>query len=109
VSAVLKDTSTYEHITPETVGNSRRVLVSELSGRSNLLYKAREMGLDLGEHQDKLKVALSRIKKLESEGYEFEAAEASVRVLMETAVHGEREFFTIDNFRVVTDMHATGK
>ena len=109
VSAVLKDTSTYEHITPETVGNSRRVLVSELSGRSNLLYKAREMGLDLGEHQDKLKVALSRIKKLESEGYEFEAAEASVRVLMETAVHGEREFFTIDNFRVVTDMHATGE
>ncbi len=109
VSAVLKDTSTYEHIPPETVGNSRRVLVSELSGKSNLLYKAQEMGLDLGEHQDKLRIALSRIKKLESEGYEFEAAEASVRVLMEKAVHGELEFFTIDNFRVVTDMRPSGE
>jgi 2-isopropylmalate synthase len=109
VSAVLKDTATYEHISPETVGNGRRVLVSELSGKSNLLYKAQEMGLDLGEHHDKLKTALSRIKKLESEGYEFEAAEASVRVLMETAVHGELEFFTIDNFRVVTDMRRSGE
>jgi 2-isopropylmalate synthase len=109
VSAVIRDAATYEHMDPEIIGNSRRVLVSELSGKSNLLYKAREMNLDIGEQEEKLRPALSRIKKLENQGYEFEAAEASVRVLMETALNGEKEFFNIDNFRVVTDMQRTGE
>jgi 2-isopropylmalate synthase len=109
VSAVIRDAATYEHIAPERVGNTRRVLVSELSGRSNLLFKARQMGLNIAEQEEKLKPALNRIKKLENEGYEFEAAEASVRVLMETAINGEKEFFVIDNFRVNTDMHRTGE
>jgi 2-isopropylmalate synthase len=105
VSAVIKDSATYEHIAPENIGNSRRVLVSELSGKSNLVYKAREMGMEIGESTEPLKMMLSRIKKLEHEGYEFEAAEASLRLLMETAAHGKQEFFSIENFRVVTDMH----
>jgi 2-isopropylmalate synthase len=109
VSAVIRDAATYEHVLPERVGNARRVLVSELSGKSNLLYKAREMNLDIAEQEERLRPALNRIKKLENEGYEFEAAEASVRVLMETALNGEKEFFSIDNFRVVTDMHRTGE
>jgi 2-isopropylmalate synthase len=109
VSAVLKDAATYEHMTPEKVGNARRVLVSELSGKSNLLYKAHEMNLDIAENEEKLKPALDLIKKLENQGYEFEAAEASIRVLLETAINGEQEFFKIDNFRVVTDMHKTGE
>jgi 2-isopropylmalate synthase len=109
VSAVIRDAATYEHLNPERVGNARRVLVSELSGKSNLLYKAHEMNIDIVEQEERLKPALNRIKKLENQGYEFEAAEASVRVLMETALNGEREFFTIDNFRVVTDMHRTGE
>ena len=85
------------------------MLVSELSGKSNLLYKAREMGMDLSQHEEELKVALKHLKKLEHEGYEFEAAEASLRVLLESAVHGETEFFTIDNFRVVTEMRRDGE
>lgn len=109
VSAVIRDSATYEHISPEKIGNSRRVLVSELSGKSNLLYKAKEMNLDIGEQEEKLRPAINRIKKLENQGYEFEAAEASVRVLLETALNGEKEFFKIDNFRVVTDMHRTGE
>lgn len=109
VSAVMKDTATYEHIAPESVGNTRRVLVSELSGKSNLIYKAHEMGLELGGDDPDLKHALKRIKKLEHEGYEFEAAEASLLVLLETAMHGEMEFFTIDNFRVVTEMRRDGE
>ncbi len=109
VSAVIRDAATYEHIDPEKVGNARRVLVSELSGKSNLLYKVDEMNWDMPKDAETLKPALNRIKKLENQGYEFEAAEASVRVLMETALNGEREFFTIDNFRVVTDMHRTGE
>ena len=109
VSAVIRDAATYEHILPEMVGNERRILVSELSGRSNLLFKAREMNLDIAEHEEKLKLALQQIKKLENQGYEFEAAEGSVRVLLETAINGEREFFRVDYFRVVTDMHRTGE
>ena len=108
VSAVIRDSATYEHIRPEKIGNVRRVLVSELSGKSNLLYKAKEMNLDLAQ-QEKLKPVLARIKKLENQGYEFEAAEASVRVLMETALNGGKEFFKIDNFRVITDMKRTGE
>jgi 2-isopropylmalate synthase len=109
VSAVIKDAATYEHVIPETVGNSRRVLVSELSGKSNLIYKVQEMNMNISEHDERVKLALNRIKKLENQGYEFEAAEASVRVLMETALSDDKEFFSIDNFRVVTDMHKTGE
>ncbi len=109
VSAVIKNASTYEHTAPENVGNERRVLVSELSGKSNLIFKAREMNMDISRDEEKMKVAVNRIKKLENQGYEFEAAEASVRVLMETVLNGEREFFVIDNFRVITDMHRTGE
>ena len=109
VSAVMKDSATYEHIPPEKVGNARRVLVSELSGRSNLLYRAREMGMEIPEDAAALRLALKRLKALEHEGYEFEAAEASLRVLLETAVHGELEFFTIENFRVVTEMRPGGE
>jgi len=105
----MKDSATYEHIPPEKVGNARRVLVSELSGRSNLLYKAREMGMEIPEDAAALRLALKRLKALEHEGYEFEAAEASLRVLLETAVHGELEFFTIENFRVVTEMRPGGE
>ncbi len=105
VSAVIKDSATYEHVQPESVGNQRRVLVSELSGKSNLVYKAGEMGIDLSGKEEHLKSVLNKIKKLEHEGYEFEAAEASLRVLLETASPGEKDVFTIENFRVVTDMH----
>ncbi|HYK92021.1 MAG TPA: citramalate synthase [Acidobacteriota bacterium] len=109
VSAVIKDAATYEHVAPEMVGNARRVLVSELSGRSNLAYKAREMEMNLQGQDEAIKHALRRLKKLEHEGYEFEAAEGSLRVLLETAVHGEPEFFTIDNFRVVSEMRRGGE
>ncbi len=109
VSAVIKDAATYEHVAPEVIGNARRVLVSELSGKSNLAYKAREMELDLAGKDEALKHALRRLKKLEHEGYEFEAAEGSLRVLLETAVDREPEFFTIDNFRVVSEMRRGGE
>src|SRR5262249_24987371 len=88
VSALMKDSATYEHVPPESVGNMRRVLVSELSGKSNLLYKAREMGIEIAD-DEQLKGPLQLLKKLEHEGYEFEAAEASLHVLLETALHGE--------------------
>jgi 2-isopropylmalate synthase len=109
VSAVMKHSSTYEHVRPELVGNARRVLVSELSGKSNLLYKAREMGMTLPADDVDLRGPLRRLKQLERDGYEFEAAEASLRVLLEVAVHGEPEFFAIENFRVLSEMRRGGK
>ncbi len=109
VSAVIKDAATYEHVPPELVGNARRVLVSELSGKSNLLYKAREMELNLENQDEAVRRALRRLKKLEHEGYEFEAAEGSLRLLLETEICGMPELFTIDNFRVVSEMRHDGE
>lgn len=109
VSAVLKDTSTYEHIPPEAVGNARRVLVSDLSGKSNLLYKAAEMGIDLGTDDDRLRTLLGRLKLLEYEGYQFEGAEGSLRLLLEEAVHGDCAFFQLETFRVVSERTGDGR
>jgi 2-isopropylmalate synthase len=108
VSAVLKDPSTYEHIPPEAVGNARRVLVSDLSGRSNLLYKAAEMGIDLGDGE-RLRALLERLKALEHDGYQFEGAEGSLRLLLEEAAHGECEFFRLESFRVVSERTGDGR
>ncbi|MGH7829517.1 MAG: citramalate synthase, partial [Candidatus Binatia bacterium] len=76
VAGIIKNRETYEHIDPELVGNRQRVLVSELAGRSNIVYKAKEYGLDLKSDDSAVQDILRRIKELESQGYEFEAAEA---------------------------------
>ena len=77
VSGIIKNRETYEHIDPEVVGNRQRVLVSDLAGRSNVIYKAKEYGIDLSGHDQAVHEILRRTKELESQGYEFEAAEAS--------------------------------
>jgi 2-isopropylmalate synthase len=81
VSAVLRNTRTYEHVPPEVVGNARAVVVSELAGRSNLVYKAEELGVGaLGEAERRQ--LLERIKELEFQGYQFEGADASFELLV---------------------------
>lgn len=102
VSAILRDTRTYEHIEPELVGNSRRVLVSDLSGKSNILYKIREFG-DIDLDRLDLDSFLREIKRLEYEGYQFEGAEASLKLLVNHHIGGAREPFTVKGFRVVVD------
>jgi len=87
VSAVLRNSATYEHIAPELVGNRRRVLVSDQSGRSNLTYKIPELGLKVDPDSPELGQVLKRLKELENQGYEFEAAEASFVLLIQEA-HG---------------------
>src|ERR1051326_1234019 len=77
VSAVLKDSATYEHVAPETVGNRQRVLVSDLSGRSNVLYKLKQHGLADRLNEDARRELLERIKEMEYQGYELEAAEGT--------------------------------
>ncbi len=93
VNAVLKVVHSYEHVNPESVGNSRRVLISDLAGRSNIVMKARELGFDLTNNTSELKEILTRIKALEHQGYEFEAAEGSLALLIrKTLKHVEAPF-----------------
>ncbi len=82
VSAVVKDPETYEHINPELVGNHRRVLVSDLSGRANIIAKAAEFGVKIDPQDEKVPGILSELKKLENQGYEFERAAASFELLV---------------------------
>jgi 2-isopropylmalate synthase len=102
VSAILRDTRTYEHIPPEAVGNSRRVLVSDLSGKSNLLYKIRELG-GIDPEQLDLNSLVQEIKRLEYEGYQFEGAEASLKLLASHHLSGKTLPFDVRGFRVMVD------
>ena len=109
VSAVQRNPETYEHIDPEAVGNHRRVLVSELSGKSNILWKAREYGIDLDHDTPDSRRILDRLKALEDEGFQFEGAEASFELLMERALGRHRPYFELDAYRVIVEEHsATG-
>ena len=98
VSAVMKEPSTYEHVEPEAVGNRRRALVSDMSGKSNIRYKAEELGIDLDS--DDAAQAVERIKKLEHMGYEFQGAEASFELLLRTIQGDMPDFFELDRMRV---------
>jgi 2-isopropylmalate synthase len=102
VSAVLKDSATYEHVAPETVGNRQRVLVSDLSGRGNILYKLKQQGLADRLGEDARRELLERIKQMEYEGYELEAAEGTFELLVREALHPELRFFEVDCYDVAT-------
>jgi len=82
VNAVMKNPRTYEHINPATVGNQRKILVSELSGRSSLVFKAKGLSLDLTKDTPEAKQLLKLLQRLEHEGYHFEAAEGSMELLL---------------------------
>jgi 2-isopropylmalate synthase len=103
VSAVLKHPETYEHINPELVGNHRRVLVSELAGKSNIVWKAREFGIDIDRDTPDSRRILERLKQLEDEGFQFEGAEASFELLMERALGRHRPYFELDAYRVIVE------
>lgn len=103
VSAILKDPATYEHIDPELVGNKRRVLVSELSGSSNLYYKAQELNLDLASDRPQAREIIQKIKELEYEGYQFEGADASLELLLRRAFGQYEEFFTLESLKILVE------
>jgi 2-isopropylmalate synthase len=103
VAGIIKNRQTYEHIDPELVGNRQRVLVSELAGRSNIVYKAREYGIDLENDDPAVQEILRRIKDLESQGFEFEAAEASFELLIQEALGRKKKNFDLVGFRVIDE------
>ncbi|MFM2060389.1 MAG: hypothetical protein RLZZ507_59 [Cyanobacteriota bacterium] len=104
VSAVERNPLTYEHIQPEQVGNRRRIVISEQSGLSNVLAKARTLGMELDKNDPQAKQILQRMKDLESEGYQFEAAEASFALLMYEALGLRQQFFEVKGFQVHCDL-----
>ncbi|MFZ2642063.1 MAG: citramalate synthase [Verrucomicrobiia bacterium] len=106
VNAVEKVARSYEHIEPELVGNHRRVLVSELSGRSNVLLKAQELGLELDKETPELREILKQLKEMEHRGYEFEAADASFQLLVQKALKRHKPFFQLLGYRVIMDRRA---
>jgi len=100
VSAVMAEASTYEHIDPTRVGNERRVVVSDLAGQANVLYKASEMGLSLDRSRPEVKEILARVKRLEHEGYQFDGAEASFELIVRRLLGGHRPLFDLRWFHV---------
>jgi len=103
VNAVQKLASSYEHIQPGLVGNSRNVLISDLAGRSNILMKAQELGFKLANDTPELKTILTRIKELEHQGYEFEAADASLALRIQAIVGKRKLPFEVESYNVTTE------
>ena len=108
VNAVEKLARSYEHLEPEAVGNRRRVLVSDLSGRSNILMKAHELGMDLHKDTPEVREILQQLKQLEHAGYEYEAADASFHILVQKLLKKHQPFFKLLAYRVIMDRNGAG-
>ncbi len=108
VNSVLKLANTYEHIEPDLVGNSRRVLISELAGKANIHHLAVAEGLDLDAHPKAAQLAVEEIKQLENDGYVFEGAEASSTLVILKHMGRLPEFFELVRYRVAVEHRATG-
>jgi len=103
VSAIEKDPKTYEHIEPEKVGNQRHILVSDQAGRSNVLARFREIGLDIDPKDPKLNKLLEDVKQREHEGYAYDGAEASFELLARRALEDVPEYFQLQSFRITDE------
>ena len=102
-SAILKDPETYEHVPPESVGNRRRVLVSEQAGRSNILYELDRIGVRLAKDDARVGQLLDEVKAREAIGYAYEGAEASFELLARRTLGEVPQYFTVDSFRVMVE------
>jgi len=102
-SAVAKDPRTYEHVPPETVGNARKILVSDQAGRSNLLARLTEAGIDIDARDERLARLLEDVKQREFLGYAYDGAEASFELLARRALGEVPDYFEVDSFRVLVE------
>ncbi len=109
VSAVARQPETYEHVNPEAVGNFQRVVVSELSGKSTIILKAKELGKDLSSHPEKVQEILDTVKGLEHVGYHFEAADGSFELLLRKSMNMHKVFFRLESFRVIMEKREDGR
>ncbi|MFH1352719.1 MAG: citramalate synthase [bacterium] len=102
VSAVVKNPSTYEHIKPELVGNERRILISDLSGQANLRLKSRQLDIEMKDKKE-IKDVLNEIKIREAQGYQYEAADASLKIFLKKYTKKMPVFFEIKSCRVISE------
>ncbi len=109
VSAVRNNSSTYEHVFPESVGNERIFTVSELSGRSNIIEKVKNMGIDLRSDNEKAGKILTRVKELEAKGYHYEGAEASFELLTNALMGKQKRYFDLHGYRIHVWKNADGE
>ncbi len=109
INAVMKNPQSYEHIDPSLVGNHRRILVSELGGKTGILLRAKGLELDLKKEDPQTKKILKLLQDLENRGYHFEAAEASFELLMKKALKKYKKFFELEGFRVVVEKKSDKK
>lgn len=100
VSAIMKVPRAYEHMPPEEVGNKRRVLISDLSGRSNIEYKAKELGIELGENGRDSRAIAQEIKQLEQDGFQFDVADGSFKILLEKLTDQFEPTFSLQSYRI---------
>lgn len=108
VNSVMKTSRSYEHVDPEEVGNTRRILISELSGKSNVEHLANQEGIDYKENLDALKEAVKEIKSLENEGLIFEGAEASSSLILQKALKTNIDIFELVTYRTIVDHRRNG-
>jgi len=109
INAIYKNTKSYEHIEPSMVGNARRILVSELAGKTPILTKAEELKLDLKKDSIESKKVLKLLQDLEHQGYQFEAADASFEILVKRVLKQYKKFFELEGFRVIVEKHGKNK
>src|SRR5262249_8591144 len=100
VHAIDRVARSYEHINPELVGNQRRVLISDMSGRTNILMKAAELGFKLQPDAPETRTITAEVKRLESEGFEYEAAEASLALLIRRILKHQEPAFKVEGYHV---------
>ncbi len=103
VDAIMKEPRSYEHITPELVGNKRRVLISDMAGKGNIKYKARELGFPVDENNYDYTEIVNTVKRLEQEGYQYDVADGSLRILMEKLTDRFKPCFGLESFRVTVE------
>jgi 2-isopropylmalate synthase len=109
INAVMKNPETYEHVDPALVGNRRRILLSELGGKTGIMLRAKGLNLDLTKDDPKTKRILALLQKLEKQGYHFEAAEASFELLLKRFFKKYKKFFELEGFRVVIEKQSDKK
>jgi 2-isopropylmalate synthase len=109
IHGVSKIAEAFEHIKPEQVGNTREILVSELSGKKSIILKAREFGVDLDDDAESVNRILNMIQNLEHKGYHFEAADGSFELLVREVTGVKKKFFKLESFRVLNEKRESGK
>jgi len=106
---MLRNPRTYEHIPPESVGNRRKILVSEQAGRSNVIHRAKEMGIEIDPQDPRLFELVQKIKEAENYGYQYEGADASFEILLRNTLGEDIDLFSTKGFRVIVEKREEGE